>query len=199
MSESDATPTDHRRHVSPWTFRQKVARVLWEITQATVFRGSPRNAYGFRAGLLRIFGAKLDNDVRIRGTVRIEIPWNLTIGEHTAIGDHAILYCLGPVKIGKYVTISQYAHLCAGTHDTGDREMRLLRPPIVLGDDVWVAADAFIGPGVTVGRGTVVGARASVFRDLPAWVVAVGNPAKPVKPRVLRGVSPGADAAQSAT
>ena len=174
------------RHTSPWTFRQKVTRLLWGVVEATIFRHSLRNAYRFRATLLRLFGAKLDTDVRIRPTVRIEIPWNLTVGTHTAIGDHAILYCLGPVTLGRYVTISQYAHLCAGTHELDTREMTLLRPPINLGDDVWIATDAFVGPGVTIGEGTIVGARSSVFKDLPPWVIAVGNPAKPVKPRPFR-------------
>jgi putative colanic acid biosynthesis acetyltransferase WcaF len=136
--------------------------------------------------LLRVFGAKLAAEVRIRSTVTIEIPWNLTVGTHTAVGDHAILYCLGPVTLGRYVTISQYAHLCAGTHELDSRDMKLLRPPIVIGDDAWIATDAFVGPGVTIGEGTVVGARSSVFKDLPEWVIAVGNPAKPIRKREFK-------------
>ena len=132
---------------------------------------------------MRLFGAKLGPAVKIRKTVHVEIPWNLTVGEHSAVGDHAILYCLGPVMIGRYVTISQYAHLCAGTHDTHNRAMTLLRPPITIGDDAWIAADAFVGPGVTVGARTVLGARSSAFKDLPPDVIAVGNPAKAIKPR----------------
>ena len=115
--------------------------------------------------------------------MRVEIPWNFAAGEHTAVGDHAILYCLGPVTLGKFVTVSQYAHLCAGTHDTHDRAMTLLRPPIAVGDDAWIAADAFVGPGVTVGARTVLGARSSAFSDLPPDTICVGSPAKPVKPR----------------
>ena len=87
------------------------------------------------------------------------------------------------MKVGRFVTISQYAHLCAGTHDTHTRRMELLRPPIVIGDVVWVAADAFVGPGVTIGDRTILGARASAFHDLPAGVVAVGNPARGIKKR----------------
>jgi len=174
------------RHTSPWTFREKVTRLLWGAVESTFFRYSLRNAYGFRAFLLRMFGAKLAADVRIRPSVHVEIPWNLTIGTQTVIGDHAILYCLGPVTVGRYVTISQYAHICAGTHELDSREFTLIKPPITLGDDVWIASDAFVGPGVTIGEGTIVGARSSVFKDLPPWVIAVGNPAKPVKPRPFR-------------
>jgi putative colanic acid biosynthesis acetyltransferase WcaF len=183
MIEESQGMTAENRHQSPWTLKQKVGRAAWGIVQATLFRCSPHNAYGWRAMLLRCFGAKLGPQVRIRRSVRIEVPWNLAIGEHTAIGDFAILYSLGPITMGKYVTISQYAHLCAGTHETTTRAMTLLRPPIKLGDDVWIAADAFVGPGVTIGDRTIVGARGSAFSDLPADVIAAGNPARPIKPR----------------
>jgi putative colanic acid biosynthesis acetyltransferase WcaF len=140
--------------------------------------------------LLRLFGARLAAHVKVRRTVRIEVPWNLEIGEHSAIGDFAILYSLGTITIGRYVTVSQYAHLCAGTHETRTRAMTLLRPPIRLGDDVWIATDAFVGPGVTIGDRTILGARASAFSDLPGDVIAVGNPAKAIKQREFDEPSP---------
>jgi putative colanic acid biosynthesis acetyltransferase WcaF len=118
--------------------------------------------------------------------VQTEIPWNLTVGAQTIIGDDVILYCLGPITIGARVTISQLAHLCAGTHDYTRPGFPLLRPPIAVGDDVWLAADVFVGPGVAIGAGAVVGARSSVFQDLPPWQICVGTPAKPIKPRTLR-------------
>ncbi|MGH7213937.1 MAG: WcaF family extracellular polysaccharide biosynthesis acetyltransferase [Tepidisphaeraceae bacterium] len=171
------------RHLSPWTFRQRLGRAVWSLVQGSLFRLTPHNAYGWRAMLLRIFGARIGTHVKIRRTVRVEVPWHLSVGDHSAVGDFAILYNPGAITIGRYVTVSQYAHLCAGTHDTRDRRMRLLREPITLGDDVWVAADAFVGPGVTIGDRTVLGARASAFSDLPPDVIAVGNPAQPIKPR----------------
>ena len=63
----------------------------------------------------------------------------------------------------------------------------LLHSPIVMQDHSWVAAEAFIGPGVTIGEGAVVGARAAVFRDVEAWSVVGGNPAKFLKKRVING------------
>jgi putative colanic acid biosynthesis acetyltransferase WcaF len=180
------TRTLEVRQKSPWTRKQNAARVAWWIVGATLFRLSPHNAYEWRSMLLRLFGAKVGPQVKIRRTVRIEIPWHLEIGEHTRVGDFAILYSLGPITIGRYVTVSQYAHLCAGTHETATRAMRLVTPPIRLGDDVWVAADAFVGPGVTIGDRTILGARASAFSDLPGDVIAVGNPAKPMKSREFR-------------
>jgi putative colanic acid biosynthesis acetyltransferase WcaF len=171
------------RQSSPWTVTEQLKRVAWGAVESTVFRMSPHNAYGWRSFLLKIFGANLGKKVRIRRSAHIEIPWNLTIGDHSVVGDWAILYCLGPVKIGRFVTISQYAHLCAGTHETRTRRMELLKPPITIGDDVWVAADAFVGPNVTIGDRTILGARASAFEDLPPDVIAVGIPALPVKKR----------------
>jgi len=176
------TPT---RNVSPWTRKQQVGRLLWAIVSASVFRFTFHDWYGLRAAILKAFGAKLGRNVRVRRSAKIEIPWNLDIGDDVSIGDEAILYSLGPIKIGARSFLSQYAHLCAGTHDHTSRDYPLLREPIVIGEDCWIAADAFVGPGVTVGDRTVVGARASVFGDLPPDVIAVGNPAKPAKPRVL--------------
>lgn len=174
------------RHQSPWTTRQKLGRFAWYFVQATLFRLPLHNAYRWRALLLRAFGAKLARNVRVRRTVRVEVPWHLAIGEGTSVGDFAILYSLGPITIGRNVTISQYAHLCAGTHDFTTRAMTLVRAPITVGDDAWIAADAFIGPGVTVGARAVLGARASAFSDVPPDVIAVGNPAKSLKARALR-------------
>ncbi|QVL33766.1 WcaF family extracellular polysaccharide biosynthesis acetyltransferase [Telmatocola sphagniphila] len=180
MSPPD--PAD-RRHISPWTFREKIARALWGLVQSTLFGCSPRGCYRWRNTLLRLFGAQIDRTARIRPTVTIEIPWNLTLGANSSVGDRAILYCLGPITIGARVTISQLAHLCAGSHDFTQPHMPLLRPPITVEDDVWLAADTFVGPNVTIGRGCVVGARASVFSSLPAGMVCVGNPARPLKKR----------------
>ena len=105
------------------------------------------------------------------------MPWNLEIGEYAAIGDRAILYALGPITIGARATISQRAHLCAGTHDIRDPARPLLKPPITIGSDAWVCADAFVGPGVTVGEHAIVGARAVAMKDVPAHAIVVGNPA----------------------
>jgi len=184
-SETFVNPaaTEADRHRSPWSTKQKIGRVLWALVQATLFRCSPHNLFAWRAMLLRMFGAKLGSHVQIRSSVSIIIPWHLEIADHTAIGDFVILYSLGRIKIGKYVTISQFARLCAGSHETRTRAMALTTAPITLGDDVWIATDAFVGPGVTIGDRTVVGARASVFSDLPSDVIVGGNPAKVLKAR----------------
>jgi putative colanic acid biosynthesis acetyltransferase WcaF len=185
---TDAPHASHAvRQPSPWSLKQKIARVLWMLTRLLLFRPSFHNWYAWRRFLLRCFGAKIGRGVRIRPSALIEIPWNLQIADHAIIGDYAIIYSLGKITIGRHVVISQYAHLCAGTHDYTQRRFPLLRPPIVLEEDVWIAADAFVGPGVTIAARSILGARASAFADLPPDIIAVGNPAKPIKPRVLEG------------
>lgn len=187
------TKIDHAaRHKSPWTRRERIGRALWYLVQGTLFRWSPRVCYGWRNWLLRRFGAKLHYSVRIHRTVTIEVPWHLSMGADSVVGDRAILYCLGQINMGERVLISQYAHLCAGSHDhtTLEQPLPLLKLPITLEDDVWIAADAFVGPGVTIGQGTVVGARASVFSDLPGWKICVSNPAKPIRDRVISSSLP---------
>lgn len=175
------------RSKSPYTLGEKMRRVLWNYLGQLLMRLTFHNWYGVRNALLRLFGAKIGKRVRIRPDVNIEQPWNLSIGDDSSVGDRAILYCLGTVTIGKGVSISQYAHICAGTHDYEQPDMPLLRPPIVLEDNVWIAADAFVGPGVTVGEGAVLGARSSVYKDMAPRMVYAGNPAREIKPRVVRG------------
>jgi putative colanic acid biosynthesis acetyltransferase WcaF len=133
--------------------------------------------------VLRLFGARIGRDVHIHPTARIAIPWNLAVGDRAAIGDGAIIYCLGPISIGACATISQYAHLCAGTHDYTRPDMSLIKASISVGDGVWVCADAFVGPGVMIGDYSIVGARAVAIKNIPANVIVVGNPARVVSER----------------
>lgn len=167
------------RKIRKWTRREMAGRFLWWLV-SPAFALSPRPFWAWRRALLRLFGAKVGSGAHLYPSARITIPWHLDLGEQCAVGDCAILYALGPILIGPRTTISQGAHLCAGTHDVQDPARRLLKPPIEIGADVWVAADAFIGPGVTVGDGAIVGARAVVMKDVAAYTTVVGNPAKPI-------------------
>jgi putative colanic acid biosynthesis acetyltransferase WcaF len=124
--------------------------------------------------------------VHIENTARIQHPWLLEVGDFSAVGDRARIYNLGKVTIGERATISQLAHLCAGTHDYTRADMPLRKEPIVVGNDAWICADAFIGPGVAIGEGAVVGARAAVFEDVAPWSIVGGNPARLIKRRELR-------------
>ena len=185
----DDSNTETRRQIrpeaSPWSFREKVGRALWMLIGKTIFRFTFHNWYGIRRLILRVFGAKVGSNVSIRPSVNIEVPWMVHIEEGATIGDHAIIYSLGPVHIGARAVISQYAHLCAGTHDYSDPTFRLIRSPITIGEDVWIGADAFVGPGVTVGDLAVLGARSCAYKDLEGGRIYVGNPAHDLKERTI--------------
>jgi len=124
-----------------------------------------------------LFGAKIGRDVHIYNTVSITLPWNFEIGDLSSIGEHALIYNLGKVTIGSSVTVSQRAHLCAGTHDYTRPDMPLKKSPIQIADNVWICADAFVGPDITIEEGAVVGARGVVVKDVQAWSIVAGNPA----------------------
>ena len=170
------------RAATKWSLREQLGRMLWAALWPC-FRLSPRPLWGWRRFLLRLFGAKLGRHVHIHPSVTITIPWNLSVGHMSSIGDAVRIYNLGPVRIGERTTVSQGAHLCAGTHDYELKAFPLVKSPITLGDDVWICADAFLGPGVSVGDLAVVAARAVVMRDVAASSVVAGNPARLVKTR----------------
>jgi putative colanic acid biosynthesis acetyltransferase WcaF len=165
-----------------WTRKELAGRLLWAAC-TPLFRFSPRLLWGWRCFLLRLFGAKIGSNVHIHPSVQIFIPWNLTIGDWSSVGFDALIYNLGPVTIGSKVTISQRAHLCAGSHDFRDPAMPLTKPPISIGDEAWICADAFVGPGVTVCERAVVAARAVVVKDVETGAIVGGNPAKVVGKR----------------
>lgn len=160
-------------------------RVLWLMVYLTIWKISWSRIPCLRRGILRMFGAKVGQSA-FRGSAWIEFPWLLEIGDHSHIGPRAHLYNLGGIKIGNNVLVSQDAYLCGGTHDHTDPTYPLLRMPIVLEDYVWVAAGAFVHPGVTLHEGALVGARAVVHKDVAAWDIVAGNPAKVIKKRVMQ-------------
>lgn len=141
---------------------------------------------------MRLFGGKIGKPAYLYPSARIWAPWNLEMGNHSTLASGVDCYCVDRIKIGAFTTISQYSFLCTASHDylapaiLERPQMPLVTAPITLGDRVWITADVFIAPGVTVGDGAVVLARSSVFSDLPPWVVASGNPAIIRKERVLR-------------
>jgi len=173
------------RAARPYSRTEYAGRVLWALA-SPLFRFSPRPLHAWRRTLLRLFGATVGRDVCIDPSVRIMIPWNLCIGDESSLGDRALVYNLGRVTIGARSTVSHLAHLCAGSHDYLDPALPLLRLPIEIGSDAWICSQAFVGPGLTVGDGGVVGACAVVTRSVEPWTVVAGNPATLVRQRAMR-------------
>ena len=153
-------------------------RTLWMLAGVPMLRLTFHNWYGLRAAVLRLFGARIGRATRVSRSVRIFAPWRLDLGNGVAVGDGAILYSVGCIRIEHAAVISQYAHLCAGTHDYRDPAFPVVRGDISVGTGAWVATDAFVGPGVRIGARAILGARACAFKDLDADFVYVGNPAR---------------------
>jgi len=175
--EDYSTPKDFRG-------KSKIAVQLWWIIQATLFGCSPQFAYGWRRFLLRSFGARIGKHVIVRPSARITYPWKLIIGDYSWIGDDVVLYTLGEIEIGSNTVVSQRSYLCTGTHDYQSSDFRIYAEKITIGSKCWLATDVYVAPGVTIGDQTVVGARSSVFKDLPENMICIGNPVKPIKPRI---------------
>ena len=157
---------------------------LWWLVQGTFFRMSPQFMYGFRRFLLRLFCAKIGKKVIIRPSVKITYPWKLSIGDSSWIGDDVDLYTLGNIEIGNNVVISQRSYLCSGSHDYLQIDFPIFEKKITIENQCWLATDVFVAPGITIKEGTVVGSRSSVYKDLPANKVCVGNPAKIIRERL---------------
>lgn len=169
--------------------RSTVIVLLWWLLQAIVFPLTLHNFHFLRCGLLRLFGAKIGKGVVIRPTARFTYPWKVSIGEYSWIGDDVVLYSLDRIDIGAHCVISQECYLCTGSHDIHDVHFRLMTAPIAIGNGAWVATDCFIAPGVQIGANSVIGARSSVYKNVPSGQVAWGSPCKPRYPREMKGIS----------
>lgn len=175
---------------STFSIRQRAARAIWGAVWGVFGRCSPRPLHRWRVLLLRAFGAKVSWTARVFPTARVWAPWNLEMGDYAMLGDAVDCYCVGRISIGAHSVVSQYSYLCGATHDHELPTRPLVKGDIVIGEQVWIAVDVFVAPGTTIGEGAVVGARSSVFNDLPEWTVCAGTPARAIKPRVLRATTP---------
>lgn len=182
MNDLNNTTTRHK-----FSTKNKICRILWMITYVFLFKPfKPRVFKKWRVLILKIFGAEISWTVMVNSNVKIWAPWNLKMGDFSCLGPGVDCYNQGEVIIKNNVIISQKSYLCASSHDFTSLNHDLFLAPIIIEDKVWVAADAFIGPGVCLNEGAVVGARSSVFKDVEAWSVVGGNPSKFIKKRELK-------------
>ncbi len=160
--------------------------LLWWLVQAIAFPLTLHSAHGIRRQILRAFGAKIGKGVSIRPTARFTYPWKVEIGDYSWVGDDVVFYSLAPIRLGRHCVVSQKCYLCAGSHDLSHPTFGLEVAEVVIGNGAWVATDCFIAPGVTIGANAVIGARSSVFRDIPTGKIAVGSPCKVRGDREMR-------------
>jgi putative colanic acid biosynthesis acetyltransferase WcaF len=158
-------------------------RFLWLFVQATIYRASPGRAHAWRRWLLRLFGARMGISAAVHGKTHIMHPWLLEMGDWSTLAGGVTVYNLGMIKIGDHSLVSQDVYLCAGSHDYRQPTLPLIKPPITIGNGVWICAGAFVCPGVTIGDNSVIGARSVVGGDVPSGVVAAGNPCRVIRPR----------------
>ena len=186
MEPLDARRSGSRSGGPSFSLANRLGRVAWAIAWLALARWTPPPLHGWRALVLKAFGARLGRGCRVHASAAIWWPANLELGDNVLVGPGARLYNQGRIAIGSDSIVSQRAHVCASTHEVSDPHFQLVVRPITIGAQCWVAAEAFVGPGVTMGDGSVLAARGALFADAEAWTIYRGNPATEVRKRVLR-------------
>ena len=178
--------------VASVSWRNRLGRAAWAGVWLLLYRPSPKPLHVWRRWLLRLFGARVGRGAHPYPSAKIWAPWNLDMGAHSCLADHVDCYCVDAVTLGTGATVSQYSYLCTASHDYEEPSIPLITAPITIGARAWVTAEVYVGPGVTIGEGAVIGARSSVFKDVAPWMVVAGNPAREIKQRRL-GKNPAGD------
>lgn len=170
-----------------FTLKNRLLRLAWRIVWTVLCSWTPPVLRDWRSMVLKAFGAQIGDRSDVRGSVKVWYPPHLILRDRSILADGVDCYNMAPIYIGSDTIVSQRAYLCAGTHDFEDPHFQLIARPIEIGDNVWVAAEAFVGPGVKIQEGVVLGARAVACSNLDPWLIYAGNPAKALRPRSTTG------------
>lgn len=177
---------DYMHFVSPYATTSRIKRMVWELCWVLLARPFPKSTLmPWKRFLLRMFGAKIASTANVYASAKIFMPWNLEMKDYACIASGVDCYNAAPIIIGINATVSQRAYLCTASHNISSPRHEQIEKPIIIEDRAWVAAEAFIGPGIIIGEGAVVGARAAVFKDVESWMVVGGNPAMYIKTRKI--------------
>jgi len=173
-------------YLSPRPTNEVLRQMIWQYIWVLFCLWTPKPLNGWRLFWLRLFGAKLYGKPFVHPLARILVPWNLTMHDRSALGERANAYSLGEIELKARSTIAQEAYLCSATHQFDLATLPLVTSKITIEEDAFLGARAFIMPGVTVGKGTVIGACSVVTKDVPDWTIAVGNPCRPISQRIIK-------------
>jgi acetyltransferase-like isoleucine patch superfamily enzyme len=130
----------------------------------------------------RTKGLSAPHLVYIDSHARLSPARNVTLGPSCILGN-VFFYALGPVSIGAHAILNDGVFLCTASHDHADPDYPLTTKPIHVGDYAWLAMNSTVMPGVSIGRGAIVGAGAVVTRDVPDMTMVGGNPAREIGKR----------------
>jgi len=185
-SHNDQKSILNKKTKSPFTKKNKILRLLWNITYSLFFKWTPHWSFNnYRNLILWLFGAKIGKGSIVFPSAKIFAPWNLEVGEYSCIGPNTDIYNMDKIFIGDNVTISQYAVLCAGTHDVSSESLKLITKPIIIEDQVWVCAYAKVMLGLTLAEGSIVGMSSLLINSTDKWKIYAGHPARFIKDRVI--------------
>lgn len=166
--------------------KNQIVRFFWNLIWGIFARPLPRSiGNSWKLFLLRLFGARIHSTAVVYSSVKIFMPWNLVMAEYSCLAPEVDCYNVDLVKVGANSTVSQKSFLCTASHDISKSFNPLITAPIIIEDQAWVGASSFIGMGVTIGQGAVVGATSSVYKNVLPWTVVGGNPAKFLKIRTI--------------
>ncbi|TCL72981.1 putative colanic acid biosynthesis acetyltransferase [Rhizobium sp. BK251] len=187
MTILDAKLYKPREGGPTFPLKHRLTRLAWGIVWNGLGTWTPVPFHGWRRFLLNAFGARIDPTAKVYPHVRVWYPRNLAMARFSCLARDVNCYCMDTITLGEYALVSQGAHLCGGTHDVDDPDFPLIAKPISIGDNAWVAAEAFVGPGVTIGSNAVLGARAVTVKSLAEGMIYAGNPARPIRARSTAG------------
>lgn len=167
--------------------KHQIKRLIWNVVWFLLARPLPRSiGRKWKLFLLHLFGAKVHKTANVYSSVKIYAPWELEMHENSCLAPEVDCYNVAKVTIGAHAIVSQKTYLCTASHDINKKEFPLVTAPITISTQAWVGASAFIAKGVTIGEGAVVGATASVYKNVNPWTVVGGNPAIPIKTREIQ-------------
>ena len=175
--------TQKSAYSSPWSLSVQFSLFIWRLSWVISCAWTPKFFNPWRLFVLRVFGAKIEGVPFVHSTAKIEIPWHIKLHHRACLGSGVIAYSLGEIEIHEGVTVAQEVYLCTGTHDFDSANLQLVTKPILIEKNVFIGARTMVLPGVTIGKGAIIGAQSVLTNDIPPDEVYAGNPAKKIRKR----------------